>query len=81
MNINEFEENLNNFTGEPNNILIAVLQSSLKNQAILECLVTQQAALLAKMSAQTDSQQVLGELNSRIAQNLARIQADVSLKL
>jgi hypothetical protein len=77
MNIDDIEDNLNNFEIDDDKILSAILNTSLKNQALLEALIELQLNTLATIAPDIDFDRLSKNVSDNIAIKLASIQAAV----
>ena len=78
MNINEFEENLNNFAVEPAKAMAIVLNMCIKHQALLEGVMNTQCMILAKLEGDSKKfteihEGIEKDLNDRVAELQAQI--------
>ena len=81
MNINDIEKNFNNFEGDADKIMSAVLNSLCTIQAYVETLLDTQIAFYATLMPEEDGKKLASKTYADLAQRLLEIRANISSKI
>lgn len=82
MNINEFEENLNQFATEPAKAMAIVLNMCIKHQAMLEGIINTQAMILDHLKIDDRGfTEIHGDFEKDLNDRVAQLQAEVASNL
>ena len=81
MNIEDLENSLNDYETNPERTLAVVLNTVVKNQAMLEVVLDSYLNIMSIIKPEINPNDLSKEIASRTESNLYRIQAEISSKL